>query len=109
MCRAQTDREMVYLLEIKVQRDGFFKPHRCGCTSKYGSTINTRHAKCAGGKKKERKVLCFGSPFGQRRTRKNWKAWKGKNEERFLRAFLRRRIWGISKDKVRADKTEAMK
>lgn len=53
MCRAQTDREMVYLLEIKVQRDGFFKPHHCGCTSKYGSTINTRHAKCAGGKKKD--------------------------------------------------------
>lgn len=103
--RTQTDKEMVYLLEFNVQRDSFFKSHHGGCTSKCGSTINIRHAKCARGKKKERKILCFGSPFGQRRTRKDWKAWKGKNEKRFLRAFFRRRIWGVSKDKVHADKT----
>lgn len=49
------------------------------------------------------------SPFGQRRTRKDWKARKGKNEERFLRAFLRRRVWGVSKDKGHADKMETVK
>lgn len=64
MCRAQTDREMVYLLEIKVQRDGFFKSHHCGCTNKNGSTINTRHAKCAGSKKKER-FCVLAHPLGR--------------------------------------------
>lgn len=46
----------------------------------------------------------FSSPFGKWRTRKDWKAWKGKNEGRFLRALLRWRVQGVSKDKVSTDK-----
>lgn len=47
--------------------------------------------------------MFLSSPFGKWRTRKDWKAWKGKNEGRFLRALLRWRVQGVSKDKVCTD------
>lgn len=47
--------------------------------------------------------MFLSSPFRKWRTRKDWKAWKGKNEGRFLRALLRWRVQGVSKDKVCTD------
>lgn len=73
------------------------------CTASHNKTgQKTAWYKCMNGYFLVRKMF-LSSPFGKWGTRKDWKAWKGKNEGRLLRALLRWRVQGVSKDKVCTD------